>query len=101
MLDSGTTEPCLLAHQQLTDGVRPVLGAMRRNQQTGALVGNRDRKTAYRGSHHRGAAGLRLDGHQPKGLRIAGHCNNIGRPIHLREPFPRLRRQERDPICDP
>ena len=63
-------------------------------------VGHRHRQTTDCGRHHRGAAGLRFDGHQSEGLRIARNGQQVCRPVHVHQLVPGLRRQEAHAIGD-
>ena len=86
--------------QQRADRLRPVVDVVAVDQRAGDTVAHRDRQPADGGGHHRGAAGLRLDGDQAERLRIARHRDQVGGPVHVDELIAGLRRQERHPVGD-
>ncbi len=95
MLDGRAAHALGAALQQRADRLRPVVDVVAVHQGAADPVAHRDRQPAHGGGRHRGAAGLRLDGDQPEGLRKARHRDQVGGPVHVDDLIARLRRQER------
>ncbi len=71
--------------------IRPVLGMVPLHQQPGPAMADGPGQAAHPRAHHGGSAGLRFNGHQPKGLAVGGHHHNVRGP----EPGRQLRRADR------
>ena len=71
------------------------------HQDAGVAVADDGAQAAYPGRDDRGAAGLRLQRHQPERLRVGGGEHQRGRPVPLRELGLRARRLQPHVLADP
>ena len=67
------------------EGVGPVRGLVAVHQQPGPAVLDGAGQPANPRGHHGGAAGLRFKGHEPEGLAVGRHDDNVGRAVPARQ----------------
>ena len=81
MRDGGRAESIGVTGEHRLQRRRPIPGIVTVDQCTGHAVAHRHRQTADGSGHHRGTAGLRLDGDQSEGFVVARHRDHVGSAV--------------------
>lgn len=100
MVDGRPAQRVGVTVQQCGDRRGPMPWVVPVDQGAAVPVGDRHRQATHRRGHHRRAAGLRLDGDQAEGFRVARHRHQVSSTIDVHQVLTGLRRQERHPVGD-